>query len=219
MSHSQILRWGWGIQMVSPLIPVLAATMHWQSGRYVSFSWMRRLTAFVVFQLVVNWTMLGMAINLKPNYWVADLVHLPEAFLPLWVLAGLALRFPMKVPLTLGGAAIVLSTAWDASHVGLKAKWPLAAIVSCFALLMLCVGSFIALLLKEETPRDNHPAYWLLGTWALDYGIMLMFYPMQTFFLQHLSREWILVPWMLRFTIGLLLNITLAKTFLCRKTS
>jgi hypothetical protein len=50
---------GWGIQIVSPLVPVLAVLIHRRSGRYLSLPWMRRLAILVCFQLAVNWAMLG----------------------------------------------------------------------------------------------------------------------------------------------------------------
>src|SRR5512133_4273031 len=90
MDRFRVLLWvGWGIQSVSPLVPVLAAAVHARSERFQSFPWMRRLTALLVFQLLVNWIMLGMAMNRVRNPLVADLAHLPEVRGALWVLAGL----------------------------------------------------------------------------------------------------------------------------------
>jgi hypothetical protein len=158
--------------------------------------------------------------NRVHNAWLADLAHLPEVLLPLWVLAGLGPRIVPRAAFIAAAAAMVSTAAWDAAHVGLGAKWPVAEATASILLLALCVWQFKGLLSQDDQRSAwNQPASWLLGTWTLDQAIMLMFYPLQNLFLHQLSRDWILVPWLVRFIIGLFLNLAVAKTFLCRTTN
>ena len=203
-----------------PLVPVMAALVHQRSGSYLSLPWMRRLAILVCLQLAVNWAMLGLAMNRVHNAWLADLAHLPEVLLPLWVLAGLGPRIVPRAAFITAAAAMVSTAAWNAAHVGLGAKWPVAEATASILLLALCVWQFKGLLAQEDQRSAwNQPASWLLGAWTLDQAIMLMLYPLQNLFLHQLSRDWILVPWLVRFIIGLFLNLAIAKTFLCRTTN
>lgn len=221
MDRFRVLLWvGWGIQSVSPLVPVLAAAVHARSERFQSFPWMRRLTALLVFQLIVNWTMLGMALNRVHNAWVADLAHLPEVLGALWVLAGLGPKVLPGPASLVAAVAMVASAAWDAARVGIGSRWSMAETTASLVLFALSLWLLKGLVTKvDEQSPWNRPAAWLLGTWALDQGIMLMFYPLQNLFIHQLSRDWVLIPWLVRFFIGLLLNLALARTYLCRKTN
>ena len=221
MDQFRVLLWtGWTIQAVSPLVPVVAVLIHFQSMRFLSFSWMRRLTVLLVLQLAVNWAMLGMAMNKIHNAWLADLAHLPEAMLPLWVLAGLDAQETPRPAFIASAGAILLSAAWNANQVGLSARWLMAETTASLALLALCLWQFKGLVARTDQHSFwSQPAFWLLGTWILDHAIMLMFYPMQNLFIHQLSRTWILVPWLVRFTIGLVLNCTISRTYLCQKTN
>lgn len=221
MDRFRFLLWvGWGIQAVSPLIPVLAAAIHFRSRRFQSLPWMRRLTALLVFQLTVNWAMLGMAMNRVPNAWLADLAHLPEVLGSLWVLAGLSPRVIPGLAFIIAAGAMVSSAAWDAARVGVGSRWSAAEITASLAVFALCLWLLKGLVAKvDERSPWIRPTSWLLGTWALDQGIMLMFYPVQNLFIHQLSRDWVLIPWLVRFIIGLLLNLALARTYLCRKAN
>ncbi|GLH66982.1 hypothetical protein [Geothrix edaphica] len=221
MDRFRVLLWvGWGIQSVSPLVPVLAAAVHARSERFQSFPWMRRLTALLIFQLFVNWTMLGMAMNRVRNAWVADLAHVPEVLGALWVLAGLGPKVLPGPVFILAAGTMVASAAWEAAQAGVGSRWSMAETAASLVLFALCLWLLKDLVTKADGRSPwNRPAAWLLGTWALDQGIMLMFYPVQNLFIHQLSRDWVLIPWLVRFIIGLLLNLALARTYLCRKTN
>ncbi|HEY3399769.1 MAG TPA: hypothetical protein VGK03_03985 [Geothrix sp.] len=209
---------GWGIQLIRPLIPVGAILANRKSPRYVHLPWMDRLIISVLFDLLVNWTLLGLAFRHIHNAWLADLALVPQTMLSLWVLSSLGPRPIPAFILAPGAVAGLGSTLWEAVSTGFRGKWLVAMTVSSLIVFPLCLWKLKELLSQPDgEPAYRQPAFWLLGTWALDHGTMLIFYPLVDPFMHRLSPAWILVPWLVNYLIGLLLSFTLSWTFLCRK--
>ncbi len=216
-----MLLWlGWGIQVVSPLLPLLAAVAHFRSTQYVAHPWMRRLAATLLVDLLVNWTLLGMAMSHVHNAWLTNLAFLPQALLFLWVLSGLRPRpFPaFAMPLIL--MILVIIACFEAQSAGIGQKWITSMTVFSALVLLLCLWQLKELfILTDGSPIHHQPAFWLLGSWILMAGNHLTFYPLVRHFLKHLPQAWILVPWLMTYLIGLSLNICLSRTFLCRNST
>lgn len=209
-----------GVNFLSPLIPVLAFIHQQRTGKYHFRPWMAKLGVLLMFQLLVNWGMLGTSINGRHNDWLEDLAYLPEMVLSLWVLDGIREGgLPRMVLLAslglMGGAAAI-----NGFQVGLDRTWPLAWTVASLLLLGLCLWQLQELITQKGSESIWHqPAFWLLTSWPLMLGVDLTFYPLHNFFLKSLSRAWILVPWFAKYLIGLILNLGVARTFLCPKPS
>ncbi len=210
----------WVVLILAPLLPVLALVVHRQSGKYRVHPWMDRLAVLLLFQLLVNWVMLGTALNGIHNDWQEDLSFLPEMMISLWVLAGVG-RFPLPRIILLASAGLMaICATLDATQVGLEKTWPLAWTVASILLLGLCIWQLVRLMIQRDLERIwNQPAFWLLGPWSLLLGADLTFFPLHNYFLKHLSRTWIVVPWFAKYLIGLILNLGIARTFLCPKPS
>lgn len=221
MDQFKVLLWaGYAVQLISPALPVAAVVIHHRSGRYAAPPWIRRLSLLLAFNLSVNWTLLGLAMNHVRNAWLAAPAFVVETLLTLWVLWGIAprrLRWPLLVP----SVAVILGSAIvEASWIGFRGKWPLSETAASLILLLFCVMLLTLTLPGDgETPSRNRPSFWLLSAWSLMFVLELTFFPLHNFFLRSLSRPWILVPWFAKFTIGLILNLGLARTFLCPKPS
>lgn len=148
------------------------------------------------------------------------MAYLPEMVLSLRVLDGIGERVLPKAVLLaclglMGGAAAI-----NASQVGLEKTWPLAWTVASLLLLALCLWQLLGLITRRGSGSIwSQPAFWLLTSWPLMLGVDLTFYPLHNFFLKSLSRSWILVPWFAKYVIGLILNLGVARTFLCPKPS
>jgi hypothetical protein len=216
-----VLLWtGYAINLIAPALPVAAVAIHHRSDRYAAPPWLRRLSLLQGYNLLVNWTLLGLAMNHVRNAWLAAPTYLVETLLSLWVLRGVdprRLRWPALVPsiaLILGSAAV------DVSRTGFRGKWPLSETLAGLLLLLFCLLLLVRLLRSDSaTPTMDQPSFWLLGAWSLILAFDLTFFPLQNLFLQRLSHAWILVPWFAKYVTGLILNLVLARTFLCPKPS
>lgn len=217
---SVIFRIGTGVNLASPLIPVLAALIQGRSGRYRDYRWMNRLAFLLIYGLIVNWAMVGLSVNHIHNAWLADPGYFIESLLTLWVLAALGRRKLPRALLLASAGGVVASAAWDAWRIGLRGIWPVAETTAGSIQLGLCLWLLFDLLLANDPePTWHQPTFWLLSSWALMHAIDLTFYPIRNFILQGLSREWILIPSFAKYVIGLLLNLGVARTFLCPKPS
>ncbi|HEX4844693.1 MAG TPA: hypothetical protein VFV26_00650, partial [Geothrix sp.] len=153
------------------------------------------------------------------NAWLADLAFVLQTLMSLWVLSDLGPNpFPVSI-LALVGVMILATAGWDATSVGLKAKWTTGMAMASLVLLGLSIWRLKGFLQPKGETLYQEPAFWLLGTWTLDHGTLLIFYPLADAFIRHLSPAWVQIPWLVNYLVGLLLNITLARTFLCRKTN
>ncbi len=217
MSLDLVIRRGvFALNFLAPLAPVLAGVIHGRSGRYRSFPWMRRLSALLLFLLVESWAMLGTAANGIHNAWLADLFILPEALFLLWVLSTLPFRrIPGPVAALLAGL-LAVGTAWDAYRVRLAGIWPVAGTLAGLVLLGLCLWQLYGFLVASGAePLRRHPAFWFLGSWSVLLTVELTFYPLHDHFLRRLSGIWVLLPWCFKYLAGFLLNLGIARTFLC----
>lgn len=221
MSRFTLLFWvASGVNFLSPLLPVLAFIHQQRSGKYQVRPWMAKLGALLMFQLLVNWGMLGTSINGRHNDWLEDMAYLPEMVLSLRVLDGIGERVLPKAVLLACLGLMGGSAAINASQVGLEKTWPLAWTVASLLLLALCLWQLLGLITRRGSGSIwSQPAFWLLTSWPLMLGVDLTFYPLHNFFLKSLSRSWILVPWFAKYVIGLILNLGVARTFLCPKPS
>lgn len=180
---------------------------------------MSRLSVAVLFDLLVNWALLGLAFGHIHNAWLANLAFVPQTLMSLWVLSDLGPR-PFPVSILVSAGVLILATAgWDATSFGLKTKWLTSMAVASIVLLGLSTWKLQGLLQLNGETLFQEPAFWLLGTWTLDHGTLLIFYPLADAFIHHLSPTWVQIPWLVNYLVGLLLNITLARTFLCRNTN
>lgn len=181
---------------------------------------MNRLAMLLVYGLLVNWALVGLALNQIRNAGIGDVAYLLESLFTLWVLSGIGPR-PLPGPL-LGSAGIVimLSGAWEAATVGFTTKWPRTETVSGLIIGSLCLWRLLQTLVQEDhDPAWRQPAFWLLGSWSLLIGVELTFFPLHNLFLQRLTGAWLVVPWFAKYVIGLILNLGVARTFLCPKPS
>lgn len=213
------LLFGWGIQLISPLFPVVAAVVNWRSGRFIHLPWMDRLFIAVAFDLLVDWALLGMALRHMHNIWLLNLALVPQILLSLWVLSGLWSR---SIPAFITAPAVgaVLGIAFvEAAWVGLGSKWFASMTVWNLVILILCLWKLKNLLFQSDGKSVyEHPAFWLSSAWVLAQGIHLTFHPLTDLFLKRLSPDWILIPWFMNYSVGLLLSLALSRTFLCRKS-
>lgn len=215
-----ILRTNWTINLVSPLIPVLAMVIHRRMERFEALPWMGRLEVFFFFGLLVNWALLGMAVFWVRNLWLLDLTILPEGLFSLWVMDAIT---PLRLPrlFRLGAIGIMVTvSAWDGIRLGLDAKWVLAQIITSLLILAASLWRLKEYLIQDTSgsPYDRS-VFWFLAAMTLEHATLLIFYPMNDIFLRQLSRDWVLVPWLARFSTGLALNLAFARTFLCPKPS
>lgn len=180
---------------------------------------MDRLALAVVFNLLVNWILLGLAFRHIQNLWFSDLLVLPRMVLALWVFSSLSPR-PLSAFFLAPALLITLGCAvWDAASLGLSQKWLTTITISNLVLFALCLWTLKDLFLQADGAAASHqPAFWMLGSWAMAHGITLFYTPLFGLFLKHLSPAWIVVPGLAYFLVGLILNITLSWTFLCRKS-
>lgn len=216
-SFEALRRTIFAINFIAPLVPVLAVVMHGRAtGRYRTQPWMSRLSVLLVFILIEDWTMLGTAMNGIHNPWLADLWFLPEVLLMAWAINGVGSRPVSNPTLGLAALAVVLGVAWEAAHTGLRTRWAVTGTVSSLLLLCLCLWQLFALIVQTEAGSPwRDPAYWFLGAWSLLLIMDLTFFPLYGLFLRSLSRTWILLPWLGKSIFGLVLNLGLARTYLC----
>lgn len=181
---------------------------------------MTRLSLAVLFDLLVNWILLGMAMRHIHNAWLADLAAVPQTLLALWTLTGLSPRTATVRLATITGMAALGFAVWEGTLLGLERKWLATMTVSSAGIFILSFWSLWNLLrVVDEIPHFRNPAFWILATWVIDHGTILVFYPISDNFLHHLPHDWILVPWFLNYLVGLLLSLSLSWTFLCRKST
>ncbi len=181
---------------------------------------MGRLSIVLAYSLLINWMMFGLSLAHIHNAWLADPAYLVEALLYLAVLAGLGTWKQLRRIIFPSGGFMVISGAWDGWHIGLANKWPLAETSAGVVLLGICLWLMFNLLVEKAPDLIwNQPAFWLLGSWALIQAVNIMFYPLHNLFLKNLTREWILVPWFTKFLAIFVLNLGVARTFLCPKPS
>jgi len=115
---------------------------------------------------------------------------------------------------------MILTGIWDGWHIGLIKKWPLAETTAGVILLGICLWLIFKLLMEDASDSIwNRPAFWLLGSFALIQAVNIMFYPLHNLFLKILTREWVLLPWFTKFLAIFVLNLGVARTFLCPKPS
>lgn len=221
MDRFKVLLWtAYAVNLISPALPVAAMVFHHGSGRFATPPWMRRLSLLLVYGLLVNWALLGLALGHVRNAWLSAPAYLVESLLTLWVLQGITPRCLPKPVLVPSVAVILGTTAVDAFRIGVRGKWPVSETVTTLILLALCLLALSASSREDdETPARDRPAFWFLGTWSLMLAFDLTFYPLHNAFLQHLSRDWILVPWFAKYAVGLILNLVLSRTYLCPKPS
>jgi hypothetical protein len=181
---------------------------------------MDRLALVVAFNLLVNWALVGMSIQRIHNAWLANLAFLPEVGLALWVLSGLGPRRFPTVVLVPTAAVLLGATLLEAASTGLWIKWLTSMTISSILLLAFCLWGLKEFFLQPVGPPAFHqPAFWVLAAWTLEQGIRTTFNPLFNLFLRHLSHDLILVPWVLIYAIGLVLNLILSRAFLCPKFS
>lgn len=181
---------------------------------------MRRLTLALVYSLLIDWALLGLAIFHVHNSWLGNLAYFLESLAYLWVLAGIGNRKPFRTFLIPALLAILLSTIWDAWHQGLWKKWLVTESTAGVVLCGFCLWLLLDLLRGRTLISNwNQASFWLLGAWTLQYPVEFTFYPIHNLFLNSLSRDWILVPWFAKYLIGLILNLGVARTYLCPKSS
>lgn len=221
MDRFKVLLWaGYAVNLISPAMPVSAMVFHHWSGRYAAPPWMRRLSLLLGYGLLVNWALLGLALNHIRNAWLAAPAYLIESLLTLWVLRGVGSRRLAWSVLIPSITVILGSAASDALRIGLHGKWPVSETITTLILLVLCLILLTTQLRNEGgTSAWDQPSFWLLSAWSLMLAFDLTFYPLHNVFLQRLSHEWVLVPWFAKYVIGLILNLALARTYLCPKPS
>lgn len=219
-SYRVLFRIATAINLLSPLLPVAAAVIQARTKRYAEFPGQRRLMVLLVYGLLINWGMVGLSLARVPNAWLADPAYAIESLLMLWVLAGVS-EGRLPKPILLGSAAaMLLSVAWDAQRLGLRAMWPVAETTVGLFMVFACLWLLFTLLTGNSPIQIRQlPTFWLYSSWLLTFSVALTFYPLRTLFLQHLSRDWILVPWFFKYAITLVLNLGVARTFLCPKPS
>ncbi|HJW73306.1 MAG TPA: hypothetical protein VJ486_10795 [Geothrix sp.] len=214
-----ILRIGWAVQLISPLIPVVAAGVGYRSTLYIRRPWMNRLSITLLYILLVNWLLLATAMNHIQNNWMYNASVIPEFALSLWTLSGIG---PRPIPtFVLGPAPVgILGIAilqW--LKMGPWEMWPMVILYSITVLFALCIWRLARIIpLIVEDPDTWQPAFWLLGSWMLMNGVDLAFWPLFDYFLARLSRPLVLVPFLMKFILGMFFNLALARTFLCRKS-
>jgi hypothetical protein len=214
-----LLRTVWVVQLISPLIPVVAAFVGSRSTLYIRRPWMHRLTITLLYILLVNWILLATAMNHIHNNWIYNASLVPEFVLSLWTLSGVGPRpIPNLVlgPALAGALGIVILQFWK---LGPWPMWSMALLYSITVLFALCIWRLVCIIpLVVEDPDSWQPAFWLLGSWMLMNGVDLVFWPLFDYFLARLSRPLVLVPFLVKFILAMFFNLALARTFLCRKS-
>lgn len=221
MNRHRVLVWVIsGINLISPLLPVLAIVNHQRSRRYRHLPWMNRLAICLVYSMLVNWGMVGLALNQIRNAWFGNGAYLLESLLTLWVLSDLDSRPLPRSLLWFAGSLVLLSGVWEVFTVGFTVEWLRMEMLAGLIIGSLCLWRLMHTLLQDDYESTwRQPAFWLLGSWSLWIGVELMFSPLHNFFLQRLSGDWVVVPWFAKYVIVLFLNLGVARTFLCPKPS
>ncbi len=210
---------GYAILLISPLLPVVAAIANRRSTGFLRYPWMDRLTLAVTCNLLVNWALLSMCVRHIDNLWFDNLTFLPEFGLDLWVLSGLGPRRIPRFVIVSISAILVGATVLEAATTGLWLKWSTSMSISSILLIGLCFWRLQELFLQPvNLSVFRQPAFWVLAAWLLELGMEMTFYPLHAFFLSHLSRSWVLVPWLAKYALGLGLDLTLSMAFLCPKS-
>ena len=203
------------IQLISPLFPVVAAVVNWRSvGLFTCPD--DRLFIAVAFDLLVDWA-LSDGSPTHAQHLAPQLRLCPRSFIPM---GSLALESVDPAFITAPAVGAVLGIAFvEAAWVRLGSKWFASMTVWNLVILILCLWKLKNLLFQSDGKSVyEHPAFWLSSAWVLAQGIHLTFHPLTDLFLKRLSPDWILIPWFMNYSVGLLLSLALSRTFLCRKS-
>ncbi|GLH69322.1 hypothetical protein GETHPA_08550 [Geothrix rubra] len=221
MHQFKELLWiAWAIQLIRPIIPTTAFLISSASSRYQKPSWIQQLTIIVIFTLLIDWALLGLAYCHIHNAWLANLAILPELLLYLWILPKINQQFHFpSMPVALIAIALsVVFCIWDWFRLGLWAKWPMGWTFTSFIIFIVCIWKFKEILIKSHNESLFYrPEFWFLGASTLRYGTLLIFHPLGSVFLKSLPADLILIPGLFVYLIQLFMDIILSKTFLCQK--
>jgi hypothetical protein len=220
MDATKALLWsGWGVQVVTPLSPVLAAFFGSRSTSYIRLPWMKRLTITTTFILLVNWTLLAMAMRHIHNHWLFNLTVIPEFMLSLWLLSGIGPKPISSLVFSVALAGIIATAILEGWQLGPWVMWSGSILYLLAVLFALCIWKLVQIIPLVVGDSDTwQPAFWLLGSWMLMNGVDLIFWPLHDYFLARLSKPYVLVPFLVKFILALFFNFALARTFLCRKS-
>jgi len=179
---------------------------------------MVRLETFLVFDLLLEAGLLGLALRHTRNYWLHDLALLPSLALGAWILVGMNRSRRFKTSLLALGGLVVLVTIGEASHLGLYHKWIISMILGSLGLMFASVWNLGRLFSRPSSiGLSQQPAFWFLGASILDLGTSVLMYAGSTLFLRSLSPKWIGIPWAVNTALGVVLRLVLTKAFLCPK--
>jgi hypothetical protein len=202
----------------SRFVPLGAAIANRRTGRFIRESWMVRLEAYLVFDLLLEAGLLGLALRHTRNYWLHDLALLPFFVLGAWVLAGLNPSRRFRISLFALGILVVLVSIGEASRLGLYHKWTLSMILASVGLMVASVWELGRLFSRPSTTAlTQYPAFWFLIATTLDLGTSVLMYAGSPLFLAALSAKWIGIPWAVNTSLGVVLRLILTKAFLCPK--
>jgi hypothetical protein len=200
------------------LVPLASAWMNQRSIRYQREPWMPALVVTIAFNVLIRAVLLGTAMAGIRNHWVSNLAFLPNYLLMTWVISGFRVNSRTRPALLIAALPVAALAFWEASQVGLNSVWNNSATLAAVIFLAATLVEIHQLFLLDTTGTlGSIPGFWVATAWALDNGISLIFHSLFDFFLQTLSKPWILVPWLVVFLLGAFFNLFLARAFLCLK--
>lgn len=218
MPSLHVLTWIGHWLEASRFVPLGAALVNRRTERFIREPWMVRLEAFLVFDLLLEVGLLGLALRHTRNYWLHDLALLPSLALGAWILAGMNPSRRFKSSLLFMGGLVALVTIGEAARLGLYHKWIASMILGSLGLMVASVWELGRLFARPSSAAlAQHPAFWFLTASILDLGTSVLMYAGSTLFLRSLSPKWIGIPWAVNTALGVVLRLVLTKAFLCPK--
>jgi hypothetical protein len=203
---------------ITYLVPLAAAWWNQRSTRFQQRTWMPSLVAVLAFNLLVRAALMGTALVGMRNHWISNLALLPSFLLMAWIILRLGAKRTVAPFLLAASLCIAAMAVWEACQTGVNQIWNRAATLVSLTLLAASLWGIGQLFLADARTRlGSLPEFWVLAAWALDNGTSVVFHSLFDLFLGHLTKPWVLVPWLVVFMLGGFFNVMLAKTFLCPK--
>jgi hypothetical protein len=199
-------------------IPLAAAWMNQRSIRYQREPWMLALVAAISFNVFIRAVLMGTALAGLRNHWVSNLALLPSFLLMTWAIASFRAKSYTGPALWIAALPIATIASWEASQVGFNSVWNRSTTLVAMTLLAATLWEIYQFFLLDTAGElGSIPGFWVATAWALDNGTSAIFHSMFDFFLQNLTKPWVLVPWLVMFLLGAIFNLFLARAFLCLK--
>ena len=200
------------------LVPLIAAWVHFGTGRFRREPALTWLLAYLLADAVLECVLLSMAVRSIRTYGLLDLTIVPSFAMQAAVLVRLRPSRRLGRALVAAGVVLALVSGWEGWQGGLQPKWAWAMALSSLVVLGTCLWVLFQELADDRGDSlARRPAFWVATSWMVEQGSGLLLTACTGFFLRTLSRAWIGIPWITHDLICAVLTFTLARAFLCPK--